>query len=249
MSEQPDPKPERTWTVYLIQHSHTDIGYTQMQSRIGRHHVAFLDQAIEIAKQVSTNPSLSGFRWTNECFWSVEEWLKANSPARIDELVECIRAGAIGLSATYLHFNELIDDELLRAAIHRAVSFARAHDLPLDTALSADINGFSWGYSQALVEAGITNLVTSIHSHHGLAPFGRRQYPFFWETPSGQELFVWSGEHYQMGNAMGLAPGAVLTYGFADEFHPATRTMDTRALAVRAAAALPLPVGTRRLSP
>ncbi len=231
MSNSLDCTPERTWTVHLIHHSHTDIGYTQMQSRIGRFHVSFLDQAIEISKKLREDASLAGFKWTNECFWSIEQWLKENGPGRVGELVECIRAGTVGLSATYLHFNELIDDELMRASIDRSVAFARTHGLPLDTALSADINGFSWGYSQALVDAGITNLITSIHSHHGLAPFGKRQYPFFWETPSGQELLVWSGEHYQLGNGLGLAPGAVITYGFADELRPATRTMDCHDIA------------------
>ncbi len=222
---------QRNWKVYLIHHTHTDIGYTQLQSRISRFHSSFLDQAIEISKQLREDASLSGFRWTNECFWSIEQWLQANDPSRIAELVECIRDDTIGLSATYLHFNELIDDELMRASINRATSFARAHDLPLDAAVSADINGFSWGYSEALAEAGITNLVTSVHTHHGLAPLGKRQYPFFWETPSGKEILVWSGEHYQMGNVMGLAPGAALSYDFADELRPATRTMDTAGLA------------------
>jgi len=222
---------ERNWTVHLIHHSHTDVGYTQIQSRIARFHVSFLDQAIEISKRLRDETELAGFTWTNECFWSIEQWLKQNAPARIEELVQNIRAGVIGLSATYLHFNELIDDELMRAAVGRAGDFARAHNLVLDSALSADINGFGWGYAQALVDAGVTNLVTSVHSHHGLAPLGIRQQPFFWETPSGQELLVWSGEHYNLGNALGLAPGALATYGFADELRPPTRAHDTYAIA------------------
>lgn len=231
MSRTLDCPLERKWTVHLIQHSHTDIGYTQLQNRIGRYHVSFLDQAIGISQAMRSDASLEGFRWTNECFWSIEQWLKAAGPGRVRDLVECIRSGTIGLSATYLHFSELIDEELMRASISRSVAFAREHGLGIDTALSADINGFSWGYAQALVDAGITSLITSIHSHHGLAPFGKRQYPFLWETPSGQDLLVWSGEHYQMGNAMGLAPGAAITYGFADESRPATRTMDVYDLA------------------
>jgi len=219
--------PKRNWTVYLIHHSHTDIGYTQMQSRIARFHADFLDQAIGISRRIREgDPCLGGFKWTNECFWSIEEWLKANGRGRVGELVECIREGSIGLTATYLHFNELIDEALLRAAVGRAASFAREHELELDTAIAADINGFSWGYADVLREAGIDNLLTSVHSHHGLAPFGKRQYPFFWETPGGGEIFVWSGEHYNLGNALGLAPGAGLTYGFRDDWNPPMRLMD-----------------------
>ncbi|GHC01600.1 hypothetical protein [Cerasicoccus arenae] len=226
MPQKLDCTPERKWKVFLVHHSHTDIGYTQLQNRIARHHVSFLDQAIDISSQLSNDESLSGFKWTNECFWSIEQWLKQNDSSRMSKLVDCIQQGTIGLSATYLHFNELIDDDLMRASIERSAAFARIHELPLDTALSADINGFSWGYAQALADAGVTNFITSIHSHHGLAPLGKRQFPFLWETPSGQELLVWNGEHYQLGNALGLAPGAVITYGFTDELRPATRKMD-----------------------
>ena len=225
-------KPKRQWTIYLIHHSHTDIGYTQMQSRIARFHADFLDQAIAISRQIRDgDSSLAGFKWTNECFWSIEQWLRTNGKNRVGELLECIREGSIGLTATYLHFNELIDEALLRAAVERAGSFARAHDLVLDTAISADINGFGWGYADVLREAGVDNLITSVHSHHGLAPFGKRQYPFFWETPKGGEIFVWSGEHYNLGNALGLTPGAGLTYGFKDEWNPPMRLMDNAPVA------------------
>lgn len=228
MPNPPDCNPERKWTVHLIHHTHTDIGYTQMQSRIGRYHVDSLDQVIEISRKIREgDASLAGFKWTNECFWSIEQWLQKHGANHADELVACIRDGTIGLSATYLHFNELIDDALMRAAIGRALSFARTHGLTLDTAVSADINGFSWGYSQVLHDVGIGNLITSVHSHHGLAPFGKSQYPFFWETPGGQEILVWSGDHYNLGNALGIAPGALLTYGFKDELTPPTRTEDS----------------------
>lgn len=216
----------------MIHHSHTDIGYTQMQSRVGRFHADFLDQVLDLSRRIREgDASLAGFRWTSECFWSIEQWLQKQGVGRDEELVECIREGTIGLSATYLHFNELIDDELIRAAIGRSVAFARRHGLALDTAVSADINGFSRGYAQALVDAGIKHFLTSVHSHHGLAPLGRRQYPFFWQTPGGRELLVWSGEHYHLGNMLGLSPGAVITYGFEDELKPPTRLEDTHALA------------------
>ena len=190
------------------------------------------DQALDIARQSREgDASLKGFKWTNECFWSIEQWLHANGGTRTAELVDCIREGSVGLTATYLHFNELIDSELMQAAIARPVAFAREHGLELDTAVSADINGFSWGYTDALLKAGIRNLITSVHSHHGLAPFGQRQYPFLWEAPSGQDLLVWSGEHYNLGNALGLAPGATITYGFKDEHNPPMRLMDSYPLA------------------
>jgi len=74
--------------------------------------------------------------------------------------------------------------------------------------------------------------VTCVHSAHGLAPIGRRQIPFYWETPKGQEILVWNGEHYNLGNVMGLCPAASLNYSFEDELDALHRTVDTMPLAM-----------------
>ncbi|MEX2607791.1 MAG: glycoside hydrolase [Kiritimatiellia bacterium] len=222
---------DRKWTVHLIQHTHTDVGYTESQSRIARFHVDFIDRVIDIDKKIKAGDTgLAGFKWTNECFWSIEQWIKKN-PGRTDELVDCIRNGTLGLTAGYLHFNELIDGSMLAKAIGRAVAFARQHDLKLDTAIAADINGFSWGYAGILHDAGVVNLMTCVHAHHGLAPIGKRQTPFYWETPDGRDILVWNGEHYHHGNSLGLVPGALNTYGFRDELQPPPRSNDHPAIA------------------
>lgn len=38
----------KKWKLYLIHHSHTDIGYTDRQEKIERYHVDFIKQAIDI---------------------------------------------------------------------------------------------------------------------------------------------------------------------------------------------------------
>lgn len=231
--------PRRNWTVHLIHHTHTDVGFTDSQQKITRCHADYLDQAIALAHRATApdgnpdaDPALRGFIWTNECHWSIEQWLTRTPPHRHRELIDAIRTGAIALSGTYLHFTELPDAPLHHAALARARAFAQKHTLPLDTALSADVNGFGWHYAAALLDAGIQNLVTCVHAHHGLAPIGRRQLPFYWQTHDNRELLVWNGEHYNLGNALGLAPGAVLTYDFTDELRPATRTDDTLPIAL-----------------
>ncbi|MDA3873018.1 MAG: hypothetical protein PF795_03555 [Kiritimatiellae bacterium] len=227
------PPSDRRWTVHLIHHTHTDVGYTESQSRITRFHVDFIDRIIDIARDIRNGRrDLDGFVWTNECFWSIEQWLERN-PDRTDDMIDAVRDGVLGLTGGYLHFNELIDGDMARASIGRAQTFSQKHNLPINTALHADINGFSRGYARTLLDAGIDNLVTCIHAHHGLAPLGKRQTPFFWETPDGGELFVWNGEHYHLGNTLGLMPGAMNTYDFRDELHPNPRGTNHREIAQR----------------
>jgi len=99
----------------------------------------------------------------------------------------------------------------------RAADYGKSIGVAVDSAMTADINGYSWGYSQALHDNGIENLFTCIHTHHGMYPLGAKQVPFWWETPRGDRLLVWSGEHYHFGNELGIVPGAVSSYHTKDD--------------------------------
>ena len=55
--------PARRWSVYLFHHSHTDIGYTELQSRVARNHVEYLDSVIKYCRRpraTPTTPSSAG---------------------------------------------------------------------------------------------------------------------------------------------------------------------------------------------
>jgi len=41
--------PQRKWTVFLVHHSHLDIGYTDLQPAVLRHHRAYLDSVLDLA--------------------------------------------------------------------------------------------------------------------------------------------------------------------------------------------------------
>ena len=72
----------RPWTVYLIHHTHTDIGYTETQGRIARYHLQVLDDVVARYRDWKAGErSLDGFVWTIECFWSLEQWLAARGEA------------------------------------------------------------------------------------------------------------------------------------------------------------------------
>ena len=71
-----------------------------------------------------------------------------------------------------------------------ASDFIRENGLaPVDVAMSCDVNGFSWGFADALSEHGIRFLSTNINTHHGGAPFLKPLVPFWWESPKGCLLY------------------------------------------------------------
>lgn len=211
----------RKWRIFAIHHSHTDIGYTQRQEKIEQFHIGYIRQAIAIAEAAESGkrPDWQGFKWTCETFWAVERFLEEASSDERERFAALLRRGDLELSGNYLNMTELVDYDLLSKKLKAANAYASTIGVQVDSAMTADINGYSWGYSQALFDAGINNLLSCVHNHHGMFPVGRKLTPFYWETPKGDKVLVWNGEHYMMGNDLGLSPGAVLSYTIQDELN------------------------------
>ncbi|MBN2829321.1 MAG: glycoside hydrolase [Candidatus Cloacimonetes bacterium] len=201
----------RIKTIYIINHSHTDIGYTELQHQIRAWHIDFIKQALQIIKQDKT------FVWNCEAFWAVEKFLQECGKPEREKFFKAVLNKNIGITAGYLNFNELIDESTLDNMIERAVSTSKKYGFEIDTAMTADINGVGWGFAQSMVKHGISNYFSCVHTHHGMWPVNRKQYPFKWIAPDGKELLVWNGEHYHFGNELGFAERAGSSYTIKDD--------------------------------
>ncbi len=206
-------------TLCLIHHSHTDIGYTDYQEKIELHQVHFIKEVVEILRAAhTTHPEWLGFKWNCESFWCVERFLEFadKDPDLKRDFISFVKSGEIGLSGSYLNLTELVDDITLRNTLKKCQNTASSFGVSLRSALTADINGYSWGFSDALIENGITRLLSCIHTHHGYHPLHLKQTPFYWESPTGKKLFVWNGEHYLLGNELGIARAPAIEYTIRD---------------------------------
>lgn len=199
---------DKLWTIHILHHSHTDIGYTDRQEKIERYHIEFIKQAIAISEAAASGsrPEWQDFHWICETFWAVEQFLLQEGPEWRKRLIAAIHRGTIELTGNYLNFTELLDGYLLASSLAKAPRFAEEADVQVKSAMTADINGYAWGYAQGLLNAGVENLFSCVHTHHGMFPLGRKQIPFWWEAPGGGRLLVWNGEHYNLGNELGLVP-------------------------------------------
>lgn len=210
---------KKKWDIYLIMHSHTDIGYTARQEKIMLMHADFIRQAMAILDS-GQHP---GFKWQCENFWQVENFIQRASEAEVKRFESYVQAGSIGLSAVYLNMTELVDATVMEQALARARAYAERLGVKLASGMLADINGLSWGSVEQFNQAGMINLYSCLHSHHGMFPIGMKQRPFFWEGASGERLLVWNGEHYHFGNELHFAPGAGTSYMIQDEQVQLTR--------------------------
>lgn len=211
----------RNWKIYLIHHSHTDIGYTERQDKIARYHSDFICQAIDILNEIheGKRDEAKGFVWQCENFWQVKNFYETASESYRKDFEKYARTGEIGLSGNYLNLTELISYDVLYDHIAMAKEYGKKIGRPVQSAMCADINGMAWGYADALWENDVKALFTCIHTHHGMFPLYRKLQPFYWESPKGNKILVWNGEYYHMGNELFFAPGGGSAYQIRDEYY------------------------------
>ncbi|MBL7008326.1 MAG: hypothetical protein ISR76_04960 [Planctomycetes bacterium] len=201
--------PVRRWTLHLVQHSHTDLGYTRPQTEILPDHLRYIDYALDYCDLTDDYPDDARFRWTCEAAWPVREWLRYRPAAQIERLRRRVAEGRIELTAMFANMSELLDERGCAASLE-PVALMREHGLPVESAMQDDVNGISWVYADLLPELGVRYLSMGEHGHRALIPFDVPT-AFWWESPSGSRLLAWRPDHYNTGNFWGIHTGRMET--------------------------------------
>jgi hypothetical protein len=194
-------RPVRHWVVYLLPHSHNDIGYTDLQAAVERKQWANLDTALALISKTADYPSGARFKWNVEVMWAVDSFLREATPQKQQAFCDAVKNGTLDLGALYA--NELTalcrPEELLRLT-ECAVRVGRRCGVPVQSAMISDVPGCTWGMVPALAQAGVRYLSAGPNDSDRigwtLAAWGDR--PFWWVGPSGQErVLCWvAGKGY-----------------------------------------------------
>jgi alpha-mannosidase len=91
--------PVRPWKIFLLPHSHGDIGYSDLQRVVEKKHWAYIEEAIALARKTADFPPEARFKWNVEILWAVESYLAAASEDKRREFIDAVRQGSIGLQA------------------------------------------------------------------------------------------------------------------------------------------------------
>jgi len=178
-------KPVEKKTLYLIHHSHVDIGYTHVQTEVEQIQWKHLEQSIALARQTQDYPPGSPFKWNVEVMWAVDSYLKNASSEKQEYLLEAIRKGWIELDALY--GNELTGlcrpEELLRL-MDAGRRISRKCNVPLEAAMITDIPGYTWGLVPALARSGVKYLSIGTNSSHRIGTILSTwaDKPFYWAS-------------------------------------------------------------------
>lgn len=198
-------RPVRPWKIYLVQHTHTDIGYTRPQTEILPEHLRYIDYALDYCDQTDSLPDDARFRWTCETSWAVREYLRSRPAGQVDRLRKRIGEGRIEVCALPLNGSDLADEAALAASL-RMVRELREAGLTVRSAMQNDINGIPWCLADYLPGCGVNFLTMAENTHRAHKPFVRPT-TFWWESPSGNRILVNRPEHYMWANQLGILTG------------------------------------------
>ncbi len=183
-------KPVRKWVIYMLHHTHLDIGYTHVQTEVEQMQWRFLDQAIELGAKTKDYPPEARFKWLPEGLWAVDSYLRNASADKEKRFIDAVKKGYISLDALY--GNELTalprPEELLELTGY-ARRFAQKYHITIDSAMISDVPGYTWGLIPVLAQSGVKYLSIGPNSGHRigytLSEWGDK--PFYWESPSGKD--------------------------------------------------------------
>ncbi len=193
--------PVRPWVVYVLHHTHLDIGYTHVQSEVLQRQIQHIRRAIELIDRTADYSPEARFRWNPEGLWAVEAFLEVASEQEREAFLAAVRAGSIGLDALYANvLTGLCRPEELFELLRWAEDLRSKYGLTIDSAMISEIPGYTWGLVPALAQSGVRYLSLGPNRAHRigrtLAAWGDR--PFCWRSPCGQhKVLCWmAGQGY-----------------------------------------------------
>jgi len=207
-------KPVRHWTVYILMHSHVDIGYTDIQPHIAAKQDHNVKRALELIPGTKGYPDDARFRWNLEVHWTYEQFWTNATPEQKQAFEQAVRDGGIGLDGMYGNLLTGISrgEELVHQLAY-AQELGRRCGVVLDSMMISDVPGLTWGLIPALTQAGIKyisdgpNFVDRI----GWTRVTWEDKPFYWLAQNGRDKVLYWAPYfgYAYGHTIDLVTDAV----------------------------------------
>ncbi|TDW96921.1 glycoside hydrolase family 38 N-terminal domain-containing protein [Dinghuibacter silviterrae] len=180
--------------VHLVHHSHTDIGYSNLQQEVAAIQNRNIREAIRLIEKTKDYPEAAQFRWNIESLWAVENFLDSASDEDVKAFGDALRTGRMTLQAFLANeLTGLLDAEELTWLTAYARTLEKRFHVTVNSAMITDVPGYTWSTIQALGRAGIKYFSIGPNNSDRiggvLSTWGDK--PFYWKTPgTGQKVLT-----------------------------------------------------------
>ena len=182
--------------VHLINLSHTDFGYTDLPSSVWDDQIQMLRLAIRYITETKNYPVEARFKWTAESLWMVEHFLNEASTEEKKLFDKLVSQGSIEVTALPCSFTPLCENYELDREMERLSKMNRKYKSAI--AMQTDVNGLSCGLAGLLLHWDVKGLFMQPNSFLSGNPTPTPSF-FWWQTPTGDKLLVYTGYHYAVG--------------------------------------------------
>ncbi|MES2390982.1 MAG: glycoside hydrolase family 38 C-terminal domain-containing protein [Acidobacteriota bacterium] len=197
--------PARKWTLFVVPHTHVDVGYTDYQGKVAEAQARTLEEAAELVKKYPD------FKFTTDGSWNLQQFLESRSPDQQKEMLDLIRAGKIGVPAQYVNLLTSYSSlETLYRSLYYERQLSKKNNLPYVYANTTDVPTYTGAYPSILASAGIKYWV--VGANNDRAPMlsheaWNEKSPFWWAGPDGKKVLFWYSRCYEQVMFMfGLPP-------------------------------------------
>lgn len=191
--------PPKMREIWVLPHSHVDVGYTHRQAEIVRIQIQNLETAMQLSAASAGNPPGEQFRWNPEAIWSLDHYLRQATDDRRDALVGAVRRGEVGVDALYGNMlTGLCRPEELVQCLSFGPRWEALTGVPVESAAICDVPGWTWGLVTVMAQAGVKYF--AIGPNHSARVGTIHQWdnrPFYWKSQSGRErVLCWVVDNY-----------------------------------------------------
>lgn len=201
-------QPVRKMVVYLLPHSHVDIGYTALQADVEKKQNDNLELALKLARETADYPEGSRFKWNMEVLWPVDNYLRTASSEKKQAFLKAVSSGQVGLDAFYGNILTGLcrPEELLRMMAY-AAELSELCNMPIESAMISDVPGYTWSTVSAMAHAGVTyfSFAPNYFDRMGGTMKEWQNRPFWWVSPDGNNrVLCWCPSRgYALGHLIG----------------------------------------------
>jgi alpha-mannosidase len=202
-------EPVRKVQIFILPHSHHDLGYTDLQSNVEQKQMANISRGIELARDTANYPLGARFVWNLEVLWGADLFMRTKTKPECEELISAVKEGWIGLNGMYANeLTGLCRPEELVQLFRYGSELGSQCGVRVDSAMISDVPGYTWGTVSAMAQAGIRYFSAAPNFFDRIGTFmvEWQDKPFWWVSPSGNERVLfwvpWTG--YAMSHIMKL---------------------------------------------
>ncbi|HRA46949.1 MAG TPA: hypothetical protein PK819_02640, partial [Thermomicrobiales bacterium] len=188
-------------TLYVVNHSHTDVGFTDFQDLCFRQHAEFIEGALDLIEATQDKPAEVQYRWVCEVTGMTEKYLQGATSAQVDRFKHWHERGYIDVAGMQYNHTPMQNIEQMIRSLYPIRRLRDTYGLSITSAMQCDVNGISWIYADLLIEAGVELVTMAVNPIRGYVP---KPMPsaFWWESPAGRKILTWNGFHYLWGRSI-----------------------------------------------